>query len=124
MSDKPTRRRSTFGDVDPVVPTRREPEVTPPAPARPKEQPRQRGGSKTKVGFFIPDEEASRARAALVNTFGADREGPRTFSDLIRRALMTEVERLENTYNDGQAWPPIEPGEGVPRGRPGGQAHG
>lgn len=120
MTNQPIRKRSTFGDIDPVAPPQRQAEST---TARRSED-RQRSGSKTKVGFFLPAEEADRARAALVNTYGADREGPRTFSELIRRALRVEVERLEHTYNGGRPWPPIKPGEGVPQGRPGGQSHG
>lgn len=116
MTDKPTRKRSSFGSVDPVTPPRQAAERT--------SEPRHRSGTKTKVGFFMPIDEADRARAALVNTYTPDREGPRTFSEMVRRALMQEVERLEAKYNDGQPWPPIKPGEGVPQGRPGGQTHG
>lgn len=110
MNDQPARKRSTFGDVDPVAPA-------------PKETARRRTSSKTKVGFFLYDEEANRARAALINTYGADREGPRTFSDLIRKGLLTEVERLEKKYNNGQEWAPVHAGE-MPTGRPRGDING
>lgn len=109
MNDQPTRKRSTFGAVDPVAP---------PAPEAPAAKPK-----KPKVGFFMPEDEANRARAALVNTYGMDREGPRTFSDLIRKALLTEVERLEKKYNNGEPWAPVHVGE-MPTGRPRGELNG
>ena len=111
---QPARKRSTFGDVDPIAPR------TEPEPAPPQQRPR-RSGAKTKVGFFLPAEEADRARAALVNTFGTNQEGPRTFSELIRRALLAEVERLERQYNNGEEWPPVSAGQ-VPTGRPKGDS--
>ncbi|MGO1408645.1 MAG: ParB family protein [Brachybacterium sp.] len=122
MSDKPARKRSAFGSVDPVAP--RTETAPPPLPVteEPKsiEQPRptpRKAAAKTKVGFFMPAEEADRARAALVNTFAPNQEGPRTFSDLIRRGLLAEVERLERQYNNGKQWAPVQPGQ-VPTGRP------
>lgn len=114
-SPQPARKRSTFGDIDPIAPsTQPQPE---PAPPR-----QRRSGAKTKVGFFLPEEEADRARAALVNTFGTNQEGPRTFSELIRRALLAEVERLERQYNNGEEWPPVSAGQ-VPTGRPKGESN-
>lgn len=127
MSDKPTRKRSAFGSVDPVAPIAETPPPALPAPEEPKptEQQRpapQRAAAKTKVGFFLPADEADRARAALVNTFAPNQEGPRTFSDLIRRGLLAEVERLERQYNDGKPWPPVQAGQ-VPTGRPRDTSH-
>lgn len=122
MSDKPARKRSAFGSVDPVAPSTEIAPPTLPVTEEPKSAEQQRpttrkAALKTKVGFFMPAEEADRARAALVNTFAPNQEGPRTFSDLIRRGLLAEVERLERQYNNGKQWPPVQPGQ-VPTGRP------
>lgn len=127
MSDKPARKRSAFGSVDPVAPIAET--LPPPTPAteKPKSIEQQRptprpAPAKIKVGFFLPADEADRARAALVNTFAPNQEGPRTFSDLIRRGLLAEVERLERQYNDGEPWPPVQAGQ-VPTGRPRDTSH-
>lgn len=71
--------------------------------------------SKTKVGFYQAPEDAARARAAYDWT--RPHEGHRSFSDFISSAVMREVERLEEKYQDGQPWPALEPGE-LPTGKP------
>lgn len=67
-----------------------------------------------KITFYLPQEDADRARAALINT--QHLEGMRSMSDLVHQALSEKVEELENRYNDGKPWPPAPSGS-IPRGR-------
>src|SRR5690625_597909 len=68
-----------------------------------------------KVSFYQERDDTARVRAAIMHTNHL--EGPRSLSDFVHHAVMTEVERLERKYNDGEPWPGIGPGE-LPRGRP------
>jgi hypothetical protein len=70
---------------------------------------------KTKVGYYQDPDDVARARAAYEWT--RLQENHRSFSDLIAAALMREVARLEEKYNNGQPWPPVEPGH-IPTGKP------
>ncbi len=70
---------------------------------------------KSKVGFYQHPENTARARAAFMWT--RMHEGHRSFSDFLDAAVMREVERLEQQYNHGRSWEPLEPGE-IPTGKP------
>jgi len=72
--------------------------------------------TKPKVGFYAPEEDVRRARGAFIATMSLPGH-PRTFSDFITHALMTEVTRLEQAHNDGQPFPDASTDE-TPRGRP------
>lgn len=88
----------------------------PRAAARSKQEDVSRtGGAKVKVGYYQDPDDMARARSAYDWT--RPREGHRSLSDFIAHAVMREVERVEKLYNDGQPWPPLEPGE-LPGGRP------
>ena len=89
-----------------------------PTPSQPPPAPVTRAPSaatKTKTGFYQDVDAAARARAAY--TWTRAQEGHRTFSDLIARAVLTEVERLEAKYHDGQPWPGMQPGQ-IGTGKP------
>jgi hypothetical protein len=130
---KPERRRSTLGAAQPYAPTT-PPVAAAPAGAQTPSSPPQaapvadqvtaatpapsrapKAGKKPKVSFYQDPEDTARARAAMVHTQGV--EGSRSWSEFVDRALMREAERLEQRYNSGQPWPPVEAGE-IPRGRP------
>lgn len=128
MAPKPERRRSTLGSAQPYAPAA--PAVAPQTPASapepasatasapaalPAPQRAPKAGKKPKVSFYQDPEDTARARAAMVHTQGL--EGSRSWSEFVDRALMREAERLEQRYNGGQPWPPVEAGE-IPRGRP------
>ena len=71
---------------------------------------------KPKVGFYAPEDDVRRARGAFIATMSMPGH-PRTFSDFIARALMAEVERLEQVHNNGQPFPDATTDQ-TPRGRP------
>ncbi len=126
-TSKPERRRSTLGAAQPYAPTapatpqapasapEPAPAATSPAPTAPAAKPAPKAGKKPKVSFYQDPDDTARARAAMVHTQG--QEGSRSWSEFVDRALMREAERLEQRYNGGQPWPPVEAGE-IPRGRP------
>lgn len=68
-----------------------------------------------KVSFYQDKEDTDRIRGAILYTQAT--EGPRTLSQFLHRAAMTEVERLEAKYNDGKPFPPIQAHE-LTKGRP------
>lgn len=72
--------------------------------------------TKPKIGFYAPDADVRRARAAFVATRALPGQ-PRTFSDFCNHALMLEVERLEQTLNHGEPFPEPDEGE-ITAGRP------
>ena len=76
---------------------------------------------RNKVAFYIDEDDANRARAALSETSTPSREGTRSFSAMIGEALMKEVARLERKYNSGEQWPPL-PAWQMPQGRTRGAA--
>lgn len=110
---RPTPRRSSLAGASPVTPPPTPPAAattdatTPATSPSPKPRP--------KVSFYQDPNDTARVRAALFYTLHT--EGPRTLTDFISHAVMTEVERLERKYNDGQPFPPIGAGE-LPQGRP------
>ena len=67
--------------------------------------------SKRKPASFTPyftQKDADQVRAAFLST-GAD-EGYASVSDLIEKAVLKEVRRLQRKHNDGQPWEPASPG--------------
>lgn len=119
---RPVPRRSTLAGsspVDPPQPTRvpAEPVTTEP-PRQPAPEARGKK-AKTKyppkVSFYQDREDTERVRGAILYTQAL--EGPRSLSQFIHRAVMTEVERLEAKYNQGKPFPPIGALE-LPQGRP------
>ncbi len=129
--NRPTPRKSSLAGATPLdqpghatgepasVP---EPATAEAAPARQPEPPLPAKGERKKyppkVSFYQQPADTARLRAALLHT-QAD-EGPRSLSQFINQAVMTEVQRLENKYNDGQPWRPVGSRE-LPQGRPMGE---
>ena len=67
--------------------------------------------SKRKPASFTPyftQEDAGRVRAAFLSTGAA--EGYASVSDLIEKAVLKEVRRLQRKYNGGKSWEPVPPG--------------
>lgn len=68
-----------------------------------------------KVSFYQDEDDTARVRAAILHTNHL--EGPRSLSEFIHHAVMAEVRRLEERYNDGEPWPGVGARE-LPQGRP------
>ncbi|MDF9278571.1 hypothetical protein P4U43_12315 [Arthrobacter sp. EH-1B-1] len=67
--------------------------------------------SKRKPASFTPyftQEDAGRVRAAFLAA--GTGEGYASVSDLIEKAVLKEVRRLQRKYNGGKAWEPVPPG--------------
>ena len=65
-----------------------------------------------KVPAFTPyytEDQAGQVRAAF--KAAGLQEGDASVSDLIVRATMREVKRLQRKYNGGKPWPPVPAGE-------------
>lgn len=65
-----------------------------------------------KIAAFTPyytEDQAGQVRAAFKAAGLA--EGDASVSDLIVRATMREVKRLQRKYNGGKGWPPVKAGE-------------
>ena len=65
-----------------------------------------------KIAAFTPyytEEQAEQVRAAF--KAAGMQEGDASVSDLIVRATMREVKRLQRKYNGGKPWPPVPAGE-------------
>ncbi|MFP3460057.1 hypothetical protein R5O87_04300 [Arthrobacter globiformis] len=68
--------------------------------------------SPKKVPAFTPyytEDQAGQVRAAF--KAAGLQEGDASVSDLIVRATMREVKRLQRKYNGGKSWPPVKAGE-------------
>lgn len=125
---RPERRKSTLSGLTPVAPP---PAATPPAqaqetapapapaptpaPAAKENAPKEKKKWPPKVSFYQASEDSGRMRAAFVNTMV--QEGTSSLSEFIAKAVAKEVERLEAEYNNGEAWPEIQPTQ-VPKGPP------
>ena len=68
-----------------------------------------------KVSFYQEPEDTARLRGAVLHTMIA--EGHRSLSQFVIRAVMKEVQRLEEKYNDGEPFPAVAANE-MPQGRP------
>jgi|SRR5690625_2259627 len=68
-----------------------------------------------KVSFYQQPEDTARLRGAVLHTMIA--EGHRSLSQFVIRAVMKEVQRLEEKYNDGKPFPAVAANE-MPQGRP------
>ncbi|WP_458117292.1 ParB family protein [Arthrobacter sp. D2-10] len=67
--------------------------------------------SKRKPASFTPyftQEDAGRVRAAFLSTGAA--EGYASVSDLIEKAVLKEVRRLQRKHNGGKPFEPVPPG--------------
>lgn len=65
-----------------------------------------------RVPAFTPyytEDQAGQVRAAF--KAAGLQEGDASVSDLIVRATMHEVKRLQRKYNGGKPWPPVPAGE-------------
>ncbi|MFF1385542.1 hypothetical protein ACFVWT_18470 [Arthrobacter sp. NPDC058288] len=58
---------------------------------------------------YYTEEQAGQVRAAY--KAAGLQEGDASVSDLIVRASMREVKRLQRKYNGGKPWPPVKAGE-------------
>ena len=70
-----------------------------------------------RVPAFTPyytEDQAGQVRAAF--KAAGLQEGDASVSDLIVRATMREVKRLQRKYNAGKPWPPVQAG-GLRRGQ-------
>ncbi|MEE6289280.1 hypothetical protein V2J52_16625 [Georgenia sp. MJ173] len=125
MSARPQRRKSNLSRLSPADPA---PETTAPTPAAEPTGPAPtpatpeapavgevRRKFRHKVSFYQDEDDTARVRAAILHTNHL--EGPRSLSEFITRAVMAEVNRLEEKYNDGQPWPGVGARE-LPQGRP------
>ena len=63
---------------------------------------------------YYTEDQAGQVRAAF--KAAGLQEGDASVSDLIVRATMREVKRLQRKHNGGKAWPPVMAGE-LRRGR-------
>lgn len=68
-----------------------------------------------KVSFYQEPEDTARLRGAVLHTMVP--EGHRSLSQFVIRAVMKEVQRLEEKYNSGQPFPAVAANE-MPQGRP------
>lgn len=68
-----------------------------------------------KVSFYQEPEDTARLRGAVLHTMIA--EGHRSLSQFVIRAVMKEVQRLEEKYNEGKPFPAVAANE-MPQGRP------
>ena len=58
---------------------------------------------------YYTEEQAGQVRAAF--KAAGLQEGDASISDLIVRATMREVKRLQRKYNGGRPWPPVPAGQ-------------
>lgn len=79
------------------------------------EVPQTAAETKDKLSGYIDKQAANRARAVFAHTHVY--EGVVTFSEWLEVAILHECERLEQSYNGGNQWPPLPPGR-IATGRP------
>lgn len=99
-----------------VEPTDQAPAVAPAAPV--EARPVRKTKYPPKVSFYQDPADTSRVCGAILHTMVS--EGSRSLSQFIGHAVMLEVARLEEKYNDGRPFPPVAPRE-LPQGRPMGE---
>lgn len=68
-----------------------------------------------KVSFYQEPQDTARLRGAVLHTMIP--EGHRSLSQFVIRAVMKEVQRVEEKYNDGEPFPAVAAHE-MPQGRP------
>lgn len=114
-------RRSALSGASAIrpVPPQEQPPANAPEPQQQGPTQRQQkaapAAKQQKVGFYQHPDDAARMRGAFRQTNG--KEGDRSLSDFIQKAIMAEVERREQLYNNGKPFEAVLPGEG-PIGRP------
>jgi hypothetical protein len=81
------------------------------APATPPKPPKRR----TTVTFYLTDAMRNRARAAYRQTSFKERDS--SWSEMINKALLAEVQRREREHNDGEKFvgndDPLTPGRPI-----------
>lgn len=124
---RPTPRRSSLAGSSPVAPPApqqaKQPAIaaqrsTGESTAAKKESPEGATKYPHKVSIYQAPEDTARVRAAVLHTMAT--EGPRTLSQFINQAVMTEVVRMEAKYNGGHPFSPVGARE-LPQGRPMGE---
>jgi hypothetical protein len=84
-----------------------------PADSAPKRRSRT-SPDRVQRSFYLSRDLVDRARAAVQGTCGRDGEAY-NLSELVGRVLAAEVQRLQDSYNDGKPFPPVDsvpPGPG------------
>lgn len=124
MNARPAPRKSSLAGSSPVAPApataprvakqTSAPETAAPRASAPAAKPKHA----PKVSFYQDPSESQRMRGAI--RVAMAHEGSRGLSDFIRTAVMREVERLEQRFNDGKPFEPAAAGE-LPQGRPMGE---
>lgn len=140
MSARPKPRKSSLAQHNPVDPSPQVdvepiPQAAEPRPVT-KTKPKQQRASaaaaqpaavarsadtvakakpRPKVSFYQDPAATERARGAMFHT--AVHEGAMSWSEFLDRAVMREVKRLEQKYNDGKPFPSMAAGV-LPQGRP------
>lgn len=70
---------------------------------------------RTSVTFYLTESFRDRARAAYRSTAFSERDT--SWSDMLVKALVAEIERREEIYNDGEEYPghsrPLAPGRPI-----------
>lgn len=122
---RPAPRKSTLAGTSPITPPPTEPTTIdtrgwPQGQRRETDQkaPQAKRKYPHKVSFYQAPEDTDRVRGAIIHTTSS--EGPRSLSQFIHQAVMTEVERLEAKYNGGKPFPAVGARE-LPQGRPMGE---
>lgn len=125
MNARPAPRKSSLAGTSPIAPAHEvapAPRTAAPAPGprttAPKAQDARKSKHAPKVSFYQDPAETRRMRGAI--RVAMAQEGSRGLSDFIHTAVMREVERLEQRYNDGKPFEPAAAGE-LPQGRPMGE---
>ncbi len=114
---RPAPRRSALAQIRPaapnngelVKPASTETEVKTKAPVSEEAESKAK-----KVGFYLDDETADRMRAAVVAAMHF--EGHQGMSAYLKSLIVKDAERLEQLYNNGEPFPPVQ--KGHLRGRP------
>ncbi|WP_143458844.1 hypothetical protein [Leifsonia sp. ALI-44-B] len=136
---KPTPRASALGNRHPYAPVEEAspavveaapeapapepaaaaPAVEPAEPVRPTRQAASKtptkGADKKPMSVRASLTDQARIRAAFMATNSSERHG--SLSDFITQAALEKVAQLEQKYNGGEPWPPLDAGD-VPTGRP------
>lgn len=129
---RPTPKQSSLTTQHPGEPPQEEPAaeaISQPAAGEPKATEAAEetaGGAQSqkpkkyppKMSIYQDPEDTDRIRGAIIHTMG--QEGYRTLSQFVNGAVMEEVRRLEEKYNNGQPFPPVS-AKGFPKGRPMGE---
>ena len=121
MTTPPARRKSSLVGQSPLAPPQ---SAAAPVPGRDLQVAEAPAGHESvgkkpkyppKVSFYQDPEDSRRLRAAYRHNLAHSED--RSLSDFINRVVMAEVQRLEDTFNNGQPFAGGQAGD-VPKGRP------